>query len=459
MLNIDFSLNAVRLCPKIERLWGLSAEKIRSIERTFDPSAGAPVFTVEGKYTSRGWTEWTQGFQYGSAILQFDGTGEREFLELGRGNTLARMAAHVTHAGVHDHGFNNVSTYGNLLRLMDEGRIESNPWEREFYALALRCSGAVQAMRWTRIHDGRGYICSFNGPHSLFADTLRTLRAVGLSHQLGQVLMEENDRRISLLERLVHHAHSTAVYSVYYGEGRDVFDVRGRVAHESIFNVRDGNYRCPNSQQGFSPFSTWMRGLAWVMCGFSELLEYLDSIDDSELEGLGGRPEISGFMLKAARATSDFYLEHVTVDGIPFWDTGAPGIEPADLMQTSNPYNDREPVDSSAAAIAAQGLLRLGHYLRHLGMMDEGQRYWQSGLTVVSTLLEDPYLSTDRNHQGLLRHSVYHRPNGWDHIPRGRRIPCGESSMWGDYHLREVALYVQRIARQDPYLAFAVKRK
>jgi unsaturated chondroitin disaccharide hydrolase len=72
----------------------------------------------------------------------------------------------------------------------------------------------------------------------------------------------------------------------------------------------------------------------------------------------------------------------------------------------------------------------------------------------LRTLREEPYLSTDEAHQGLLLHSVYHRPNGWDHIPAGQSVPCGESSMWGDYHLREVALYVQRLASGKPYLQF-----
>ena len=53
------------------------------------------------------------------------------------------MAPHVSHVGVHDHGFNNVSTYGNLLRLMGEGRIAEDPWERRFYELALNLSGAI----------------------------------------------------------------------------------------------------------------------------------------------------------------------------------------------------------------------------------------------------------------------------------------------------------------------------
>jgi unsaturated chondroitin disaccharide hydrolase len=54
----------------------------------------------------------------------------------------------------------------------------------------------------------------------------------------------------------------------------------------------------------------------------------------------------------------------------------------------------------------------------------------------------------------LLLHSVYHRPNGWDYIPPGRKIPCGESSMWGDYHARELALMLLREAGGKPYYKF-----
>jgi hypothetical protein len=104
-------------------------------------------------------------------------------------------------------------------------------------------------------------------------------------------------------------------------------------------------------------------------------------------------------------------------------------------------------VDSSAAAIGAQGLLRLGRRLKD-------DRYWQGGLKVLDTLLAEPYLSTDPKHQGLILHSVYHRPNGWDAIPPGAKVPAGESSMWGDYHAREVALYVLRVVENKPYLKF-----
>ena len=454
MIKIDLALKPAGLEKKLQRFWELSDEKIHLIEKDYDVSKGSPVFTVAGKYSTRGWTEWTQGFQYGSGILQFDATGDRALLERTRKKTLELMAPHVSHIGVHDHGFNNVSTYGNLLRLMVEGKISANEWEKNFYELALKISGAVQASRWTTVKNG-GFIHSFNGPHSLFVDTIRTCRALVLSHALGHVFQGENDVKINLLERALQHMRATADYAIFYGEGRDAYDVLGRTAHESVFNTKDGNFRCPNSQQGYTGFTTWTRGLAWAICGYAEQLEWLQGSDDPTLEKLGGKKQVETFMLKAAKATCDFYITHTPADGIPYWDTGAPQLHNLVdyLDKPADPYNAYEPVDSSAAAIAAQGLLRLGKYLEKSDA-ESAKRYWQAGLTVINTLFDEPYLSTDAKHQGLILHSIYHRPNGWDYIPPGSKIPNGESSMWGDYHAREVALYLHRVIRNEKYYTF-----
>jgi hypothetical protein len=454
MIQIDHEITPELLFPSLQRLFTLSGGKIRRLQERWDPSKGTPVFTVKGEYTTRGWTEWTQGFQFGSAIYQFEVTGEGDFLDIGRRNTVDFMAPHVTHTGVHDHGFNNVSTYGNLLRLMASGVLHYNPWEKNFYELALKASGAVQAARWTQLTTYSGYIYSFNGPQSLFADTIRSLRALALSHQLSHKLMGEQDKPISLLARLLQHAETTARYAVYYGEGRDAYDVRGRTAHESIFNVNDGTYRCPNSQQGYSPFSTWTRGLAWILCGYTEQMEFLVSRPDTELSPYGGKEKVLARFLRAAEAVADFYIQHTPIDGIPYWDTGAPGLASLGdyLERPADPYNEHEPVDSSAAAIAAQGLLRLGAYLKKTGNAEHGARYYQAGLTVARTLFEEPYLSADLTHEGLILHSVYHRPNGWDYIPPGHKIPFGESSMWGDYHARELAVMLNRAATGQPEL-------
>ncbi|MBK6284501.1 MAG: glycoside hydrolase family 88 protein [Draconibacterium sp.] len=455
MIQIDTTLKPENLKKKLDFFWELSGEKIKAIDKNYDAENGSPVFTVNGKYSTRGWTEWTQGFQFGSSILHFDATGEKYFLESGKKNILEKMAPHISHVGVHDHGFNNLSTYGNLLRLMNEGKIPFNEWEKNFYELAVKISGAVQASRWTKIKDG-GFIYSFNGPHSLFVDTIRSSRILMVSHQLGHVFQGEGDVKISMLERAIQHVASTAKYSVFYGEGRDSYDVWGRTAHESIFNINDGNFRCPNSQQGYTGFSTWTRGLAWAMLGFAEDLELLDTLPENDLKPFGGKNEIEKMMLKAAKATCDFYIENSPIDGIPYWDTGAPNLYKLGnyLEKPADPFNEYEPVDSSAAAIGCQGLLRLGKYLIEKGKKEEGKIYWQAGLTVINTLFDSPYLSTNPNHQGLILHCIYHRPNGWDFVPKGSKIPCGESSMWGDYHAREVALYLARIISNEKYLTF-----
>ncbi|MFZ1054118.1 MAG: glycosyl hydrolase [Opitutaceae bacterium] len=456
MLQADTTLTPGSLRGDIDRLFELSARKVFALDRSWDPLAGSPVVTVGGKYAPRGWTEWTQGFQFGSAVLQFAATGDRRALAIGRTGTIRHMAAHVSNVGVHDHGFNTVSTYGNLYHLAASGAMAADEGEVRFYELALKVSGAVQAARWTDLPGGLGYVYSFNGPHSLFADTIRSLRVLALAHRLGHSLMGEGDRRISLLGRLLVHAETTARFNVYFGEGRDRYDVPGRVAHESIFNLNDGSYRCPSTQQGFSPFTTWTRGLAWILCGYAEQLEFLDSLPEGDLKAHGGKAPLLGRFLRVARATADYYLAQTPTDGVPYWDTGAPGLVRlgAYLERPADPFNDHEPVDSSAAAIAAQGLVRLGRHLRARRPSAAGDRYLAAGLTIARTIFSEPYLSTSPRHQGLLLHSVYHRPKGWDCVPPGRKVPCGESSMWGDYHARELALLIKRMAERKPHYTF-----
>ncbi|MBN9617884.1 MAG: glycosyl hydrolase [Acidobacteriales bacterium 59-55] len=456
-MNIQQALQPIDLAAAVTRLFSLAGQKTLALNQRWQLRDGAPVVTINGRYVSRNWTQWTQGFAYGNAILCFDITGQPEFLKIGRDCTITHMAEHVTHIGVHDHGFNNLSTYGQLRRLALEGRFDASPSELDFYSFALKTSGAIQAARWTQLASGRGYIYSFNGIHSLFIDTIRTLRSCGVAHKLGHALLGEQDRRINLLSRLLTHACTSAEFNIYYGEGRDSYDTAeawGRTVHEAIFNPVSGTFRCPSSQQGYSPFTTWTRGLAWAMLGFAEELEFVKSLPESDFASAGvmTKSEAISFMEKAARATCDFYIGQAsTSDGICYWDTGAPTLHRLGDWKNScaDPFNQYEPVDSSAAAIAAQGLIRLGH-----AMGEAGRIYFHAGLTVAEVLLKEPYLSSNPQHEGILLHSIYHRPNGWDHVQKGAKIPFGESSMWGDYHLLELGLLILRLAENKYYTFF-----
>src|SRR5580704_12460261 len=194
------------LAGAIARLFSLAAEKTIRLDRRWKVEEGAPVFTKAGLYTARGWTQWTQGFQFGNALLCFDFLNDPALLEIGLRHTRDDMTEHLTHIGVHDHGFNTMSTYGQLRRLLVENRIPADKVQWQFLELAIKASGAVQAARWTRLGDGDGFIYSFNGPHSLFIDTIRTLRVCSAAHALGHKLVAEQDSAVSLLERLCTHA-------------------------------------------------------------------------------------------------------------------------------------------------------------------------------------------------------------------------------------------------------------
>jgi hypothetical protein len=461
-MQIDTRITAGELAGAAGRVLELGGEKARQIDKRWDAGRGAPVFTVQGKYTTRQWTQWTAGFQFGCALLAFDGTGESDLLEGAREKIVKQMSAHVTHTGVHDHAFNNLSTYGNLRRLAREGKIAAGEWEMRFYELAIKASGAVQANRWAGVAVGKpsplsansaslGFIYSFNGPHSLFVDTMRTCRILGLAWQLGGVLMHEGDRRADLLKRSVLHGLCTSQFILFHGQSGQTYDVRGRTSHEAIFNRADGSFRCRSTQQGYSPFSTWTRGLAWAMLGYAEELEFFAAIDQKVFASAVGlaRADVIAVYEQAATATCDHFIDQCAcADGVVYWDDGAPGLAKMGdwRSRAAEPFNEYEPVDASAAAIAAQGLLRLGRYL---GASGRGERYWRAGLTIARTLMGEPYLSTSAEHEGLLLHSVYHRPNGWDFVPSGRKVPCGEAGMWGDYHLLELAVYLRRLSEEE----------
>jgi len=255
---------------------------------------------------------------------------------------------------------------------------------------------------------------------------VRSLRALAVSHQLGHRLMGENDKPASLLGRIFQHAETTARYNVYYGKGRDIYDLPGRVVHESIFNTNDGNYRCASTQQGYTPFSTWTRGLAWILCGYPEQMEFIELLSEAELAPFGGKQALLDRFLEVSKAVAEFYIRETPTDGIPYWDTGAPGlVHLGDYNdRPAEPFNEHEPVDSSAAAIGAQGLLRLGRYLDRHGKKEEGARYTAAGLTASKTLFSERISASIRTMRGCFSTPSIIVPTDGITFPRGGRFPA-----------------------------------
>ena len=264
-MQINASLSPAALDRPANRLLRLAAGKVRRIAETWGPSRGTPVFTVGGQYTTRGWTEWTQGFQYGCAILAFDATGDARPAGTGPARhacgswprTSPTPASTTTASTTSPPTATSAGSCARAASRATSGSWRSTSWPSRPAARCRRRAGP--ACRWRSLRRTRpnsrslGYVYSFNGPHSLFVDTMRTIRILGVAWQLGHALMHENDRAADLLKRSVLHGLTTSQYILFHGDSGHTYDVRGRTAHEAIFNRNDGNFRCRATPAGLLP--------------------------------------------------------------------------------------------------------------------------------------------------------------------------------------------------------------
>jgi unsaturated chondroitin disaccharide hydrolase len=281
---------------------------------------------------------------------------------------------------VHDLGFIFMSTADRWHRLLPDNDPVKH-WLRD----VLITAGTIQSFRWKDTGEDH-YVYSFNGPQSLFIDIMMNIRVLFRAHQLG------GDEE--LYRKAVVHARTTEKHLVRKA-GTRLVDGDGKVIHEAIFNPARGEFRNLSSQQGYSPFTCWARGLAWATYGFTDT--YLFTKDP--------------LFLETAERCASYYLEHTPEGGVPYWDYGAPGIPD-------------EPLDSSAAAITAGALWKLKDIP---GTRLGAEIYRKAALTILSTLTGKDFTG-DTNREGILRQGVYHKPMGWG---------VNESVMWGDYFFME----------------------
>ena len=357
----------------------------RTVEK-WPASRPAPIYTLDGRWHRPRdlWTDWTPGFYAGQMWILHALSKDPSWRARAEEYTRA-LAPRRFDRDVHDLGFIFLSSYGRWLRFLDAG---------EPLAAAIRdtliTAATVQSYRWNGGGE-HGFVYSFHGPQSLFIDVMMNVRLLFWAHAEGAP--EEVGRRA------LEHSRTSARYLVRE-DGEELGAEDGSVVHEAIFNTEAGRgeFRCLSTQQGYSPFTCWSRGLAWAIYGFAEAFRY------------SGEAEF----LKVAERCAGFYQRHTPEHGVPYWDYGAPGIP-------------EEPVDSSAAAIAACGLLELASLTRSA---DRRESYRQTATRIATTLAGDDHAGARHaGQEGILLGGVYHRPRGWG---------VDASVLWGDYFFLEL---------------------
>lgn len=186
-----------------------------------------------------------------------------------------------------------------------------------------------------------------------------------------------------------NHAHTAADYLI-----RDDFTSY----HTYLMDPETGRGVEGKTHQGYRDESTWARGQAWAVYGFA--LSYRYTKDER--------------FLQVARNTAKVFLDNLPADYVPYWDFD---------------FTDENPDirDTSAAAIAACGLLELMNYVPE----DEAAHYRDMTVKMLESLYRNYSANTIEGANGVLREGVYHRNDG-----------ANECVIWGDYFYAEALVRI-----------------
>jgi len=331
-----------------------------------------PMYTQGGKWRHEGpaWTHWCDGFLPGMMWIfhrHLGMGGSQADWWMDRAIEYTKPLEHRNmDRDVHDLGFIFLSTYNRWFQLTKDPALNA----------VLIQAGQTLALRF---REKGQYLRSFVAENSLFIDIMMN---VGIIFYAAR---ETGDR--SLRDVALRHSLTTRRYLVR-GDGS--------TAHEGVFNLETGEFQQQTTHQGFRGDSCWSRGLAWSLYGFGTCYEY--SRDPRFIE--------------TAEACADYYITYTPSDGVPPWDFQAPA-------------DSRKLLDTSAAAIAAAGLLRL---CRLISDPMKGHFYWTTALHILRTLCEAHLGKTIFGWEGILRGGVYHIH---------KDLGVDESVMWGEYFFVE----------------------
>jgi unsaturated chondroitin disaccharide hydrolase len=340
-----------------------------------------PMYTKGGKWKHDGsvWTQWCDGFLPGMMWIfhkylgQEKGGNERFWLELAVQYSKP-LEPRKNDREVHDLGFIFLSTYHRWYQLTRDASVLD----------VVLQAGKTLAMRY---NEKGQFLRSFAAEDSIFIDIMMN---VGIIFYAARELNDKKLRDIA-----VRHCLTTRRFLVR-GDGS--------TAHEGIFDLETGEFLRQTTQQGFRGDSCWSRGLAWALYGFAMSSEY--SRDPR--------------FLQTAEACADYYITHTPANGVPPWDY-------------NSPLENRSLVDTSAAAIAASGMLRL---CRLVSDPMKGHFYWSTAILILRTLCSQYVPLKEPKWEGILKGGIYHVHKG---------IGVDESVMWGEYFFVEALEQALRV--------------
>jgi hypothetical protein len=309
-----------------------------------------PKTWQEGKDVSSDSRWWCSGFFPGTLWLLYENSGNAQTLDYARQFT-DRVEREKFTTDNHDVGFILMCSFGNGLRITGEERYKE-----------VLATGAGSLA--TRFRDTPGLIRSwdFNRDKWQFPVIIDNMMNLELMMWAADYTGDENLRRIAI-------SHADKTIENHFREDFSTW-------HVVSYDTLSGRPHARQTHQGFGDESTWSRGEAWALYGYTMM--YRLTRDER--------------YLRQAQSVAGFILNHpnMPVDGVPYWDFNAPDV-PNALR------------DSSAAAIMASAFVELAGFSEP----ELADSYIKMAETQVRTLASPEYTAVaGENGDFILKHGV-----------------------------------------------------
>lgn len=340
-----------------------------------------------------GW--WTSGFFAGSLWLVYEKTGDQRIFEAAERYTHSMYPLLIQDTD-HDIGFQLMCSFGNAYRATGDSKYLP-PIQRGARKLAERFNPTVGAIR------------SWNGDtwsYPVIIDNMMNLEILTFASRiLGW------DTGDYLKNVACHHALTTM--KNHFRDDYSTF-------HLVDYDPSNGEVLRRQTVQGYSDASSWARGQAWALYGYTMLAREM---------GISPSPadkDYGTIFLRQAENIARMLLSRLPDNGIPPWDFDAP----ADGDQTPL-------VDASAAAIMASAFAELSELSSDNKLSGKCRNM---SVTQVESLSSDIYLAPEGTNCGfLLRHGVGNLPSSSE-----VDVPL----TYADYYFLEAILRLEKIERK-----------
>jgi len=325
----------------------LAVDKYSRSAMTMIPSNGYPRNIPEGiQWSTTGAGGWTSGFYPGILWYLYRYSGSDSLHMLAERWTIGLEAQKT--ANTHDVGFMINNSFGHGFRIGKIAAYKQTVLDAADH-LASRFNpvvGAIKSWDWSAQWD-----------FPVIIDNMMNLELLFWA--------ANNGGQAELKNIAITHAETTI---------REHVRSDGGTFHVVVFDSETGAVEQKRTHQGYADSSTWARGQAWGIYGFT--MSYRETKQDK--------------FLQTAEKLAGYFIDHLPKDYVPYWDFQAPDIPNA-------------PRDASAGAIAACGMLELA---THTG----NQAYRKTAENILRSLVSDSYLVQNTDYPALLLHSTGNFP-------------------------------------------------